>query len=64
MKTSKEKEYRVSSLQFTVFVAEGEVWGTYGHLNTGAYVLFQPAPLLPGTTQVHLTVVRAKGVRN
>ena len=31
-KTSKKKEYRVSSLQFTVFVAEGEAWGTYGHL--------------------------------
>ena len=27
-------------------------------------MLFQTAPLLPGTTRVHLTVVRAKGVRN
>ena len=27
-----EKGYRACSLQFTVFVAVGEAWGTYGHL--------------------------------
>ena len=28
----KEKSISSEFLQFTVFVAEGEAWGTYGHL--------------------------------
>ena len=31
-KTSKEKKILSEFLQFTVFVAEGEARGTYGHL--------------------------------
>ena len=31
-KDLKEKRILSEFLQFTVFVAEGEAWGTYGHL--------------------------------
>ena len=41
-KTSKKKGYQVSSLQFTVFVAEGEAWGnvlTLGEPNEASHLI-------------------------